>query len=194
MRSIVLCIAMAISPIFAQAPLHPGTRRASHETTANGRHDFDFLFGRWEIHNRRLRHPLTGSNEWYEFESTSSERPLLDGQGSLEQYDAVRTPPGPIHAIAVRLYNAKSRQWCIYWSTEGSGAFGIPTCGSFKNGVGSFLDHEKYNGRKILVRFTWTHSGRSSCRFEQAFSSDNGAPWETNWIMDFRRSATTPPS
>ena len=30
-------------------------------------HDFDFLFGQ-HVHNRRLRNPLAGSNEWYEFD------------------------------------------------------------------------------------------------------------------------------
>jgi hypothetical protein len=28
-----------------------------------------------------------------------------------------------------------------------------------KDGVGLFFDREEYNGRTILVRFTWTHSG-----------------------------------
>jgi hypothetical protein len=42
----------------------------------DGRHDFDFLHGSWRIHNRRLRQPLTGSTEWYEFEGSSIERPL----------------------------------------------------------------------------------------------------------------------
>lgn len=33
--------------------------------------DFDFYIGTWAIHNRRLRKPLAGSTEWYEFEATS---------------------------------------------------------------------------------------------------------------------------
>jgi NIPSNAP len=157
------------------------------QATAGGSHGFDFLFGRWKIHNRRLRYPLTGSNDWYEFESTSTESPLLGGHGNLEQYDAPVTPAGPIHAVAVRLYNAKTDQWSIYWSTRDSGAFGVPTVGSIKDGVGMFFDHEDYNGRTILVRFIWTHSGRSSCRWEQAFSPDDGKTWEVNWTMDFSR-------
>ena len=160
---------------------------AGSEPAAQGSHAFDFLLGQWKIHNRRLRHPLTGSSDWYEFKSTSTESSLLGGQGNLEQYDTPETTAGPIHAVAVRLYNAERDQWSIYWSTVGSGAFGVPTVGGFKDDVGLFFDHEEFNGRKILVRFAWTHSGRSSCRWEQAFSPDEGETWEVNWIMDFSR-------
>jgi hypothetical protein len=111
----------------------------------------------------------------------------LGGQGNLEQYDAPETPAGPIHAVAVRLCNTESHQWSIYWSTAGSGAFLVPTVGSFKEDVGLFFAREEHNGRTILVRFTWTHSGRSSCRWEQSFSSDDGKTWEANWVMDFSR-------
>jgi hypothetical protein len=149
------------------------------------RHDFDFLFGEWKVRNRRLRHPLTGSNEWHEFDSTCSERPILGGAANLEQYDAPDTPTGPIHAIAVRLFDAKWQQWSIYWSTVGTGSFLAPTVGSFENGVGTFYSREEYNGRVIVVRFTWTHNGDSRCRWEQAFSPDDRASWETNWTMEF---------
>ena len=54
----------------------------------DGAHDFDFLHGEWRIHNRRLREPLTGTEEWYEFNGRSVERPFWDGQGNLEEYEA----------------------------------------------------------------------------------------------------------
>ncbi len=159
----------------------------SSAAVADGRHDFDFLFGHWKIRNRRLRHPLTGSREWYEFDSTSSESPLLGGLANLEQYDAPETPTGPIHAVAMRLYDTKAGNWSIYWSTAGGGVFGVPTVGAFKDGAGLFFDREEYNGRSIQVRFTWKHDGPSSCRWEQAFSPDDGRSWEVNWIMNFTR-------
>ena len=153
----------------------------------DARHDFDFLFGAWRVHNRRLRDPLSGSDEWYEFEATSTERPLLDGLANLEQFDAPDTPNGPLHAIAVRLFDVTSCQWSIYWAKSGDGSFGLPMVGWFKDGVGLFFDREEYQGRQIDVRFTWTHQGTSTCRFEQAFSLDEGTTWEPNWIMDFSR-------
>lgn len=159
----------------------------SSEAVIDGRHDFDFLFGHWKIRNRRLRHPLNGSSDWYEFDSTSSETPVLGGLGNLEQYDAPETAIGPIHAVALRLYDGNSHRWSIYWSTAGSGVFGVPTVGVFQDGVGSFFNREEYDGRPILLRFTWKQNGLSSCRWEQAFSEDEGKTWEMNWIMEFTR-------
>ena len=44
-------------------------------------------------------------------------------------------------------------------------------------------------GKPIRVRFTWSNTNSATPRWEQAFSSDGGKTWETNWIMDFRRPA-----
>ena len=50
---------------------------------ADGRRDFDFLFGRWRIANRKQANPLaTRGTEWLEFE----------GLGNIETYSA---PPSP---------------------------------------------------------------------------------------------------
>jgi hypothetical protein len=113
--------------------------------------------------------------------------PLLSGLANLEQYDAPEADGRSIHAVAIRLYDVTSHQWNIYWSTAGNGAFGIPTTGSFRSGIGHFYDNEEYQGRPIVVRFTWTHRDHEHCRWEQAFSDDDERTWETNWIMDFTR-------
>jgi hypothetical protein len=57
-----------------------------------------------------------------------------------------------------------------------------PAIGRFKNGRGEFFNHETLNGRAILVRFVISDITPTSCRFEQAFSDDEGKTWETNWI------------
>jgi len=41
------------------------------------------------------------------------------------------------------------------------------------------------NGRPIAIRFTWRPAVNP--RWEQAFSADGGATWETNWEMEFVR-------
>ena len=40
----------------------------------SGVHDFDFLFGDWQVHHRRLKERLAGSTEWIEFDGTQSTR------------------------------------------------------------------------------------------------------------------------
>ena len=155
--------------------------------THDGTHDFDFLHGAWRIRNRKLRAPLAGSSDWYEFEGRAVERPLWDGQGNLEEYEA--TLPDGVHlrGLALRLYNPVAKQWTINWSSSTTGTLDPPMTGVFSDGVGSFYSHEDYKGRPIVVRFLWTSSGRDAARWEQAFSADDGASWETNWVMDFTR-------
>jgi len=36
----------------------------------DGQHDFDFNFGGWNTHIRRLQHPLSGSSDWTELNGT----------------------------------------------------------------------------------------------------------------------------
>jgi hypothetical protein len=154
---------------------------------ADGRHDFDFLFGQWNVRNQRLRHPLSGSTEWYEFSSTVTEMPLLGGLANLEQYDALEAGDRSIHAVAMRLYDVASHRWSIYWGTAGQGAFETPVIGRFEDGVGSFYNREQFEGRDVVVRFTWSQIDANHCRWEQAFSADDGRSWEVNWTMDFTR-------
>ena len=42
----------------------------------DGQHDFNFEFGTWKTHLRRLQHPLTGSNTWIEYDGTTVVRKL----------------------------------------------------------------------------------------------------------------------
>lgn len=157
------------------------------EPLPDGRHAFDFLHGTWRIHNRRLREPLSGSADWYEFGGRSTERPVLGGQGNVEEYDATLPDGTAIRAVALRLYQPATRRWTIHWSNAAAGTLDAPMAGAFRDGVGEFYSHEDYRGRMILVRFRWTHGGPDAARWEQAFSADAGATWETNWVMDFAR-------
>ena len=62
-----------------------------------------------------------------------------------------------------------------------------PVKGGFAKGIGTFLGDDQFERRAIRVRFVWSRIERDSARWEQAFSLDGGASWETNWIMDFAR-------
>ena len=58
--------------------------------------------------------------------------------------------------------------------------------GRFENGVGKFYVEDNFKGKPIRVRYLWTKTSGIP-HWEQAFSIDGGATWETNWVMDFRR-------
>jgi hypothetical protein len=144
-------------------------------------HDFDFEFGTWKTHLSRLLHPLTGSKTWVDYDGTTAVRKVWSGRSNLVELDADGLQ-GHFEGLNLRLYNPQSHQWSLNFASSRDGTFGPPTIGEFKNGRGEFYDQEVFNGRAIFVRFVITDITPSSCRFEQAFSTDGGRTWEVNWI------------
>ena len=57
----------------------------------------------------------------------------------------------------------------------------------FENGIGTFYADGILNGTPTRTRYTWSKITTTSAHWEQAFSSDSGKTWETNWYMDFTR-------
>jgi hypothetical protein len=158
------------------------------EDSVMGRHDFDFLFGCWQVHHRRLKDRLAGCQEWVEFEGTSFSHQVLGGQGNMD--DNVLDMPGdPYRAITLRAFDPRTARWSIWWldSRVSGGSLEPAVRGEFKNGIGEFFADDTLNRRAIRVRFIWSHITPSSCRWEQAFSADRGKTWEINWIMEFTR-------
>ena len=147
-------------------------------------HDFDFLFGRWAVHNRRLRRRLAGSSEWEEFAAEHVARPLLDGMGNEDEF---RTDhDGGMIGMSFRFFDPKTRLWSIYWAdSRRCGRLDPPVVGSFADGIGMFEGIDTLEGKPIRVRFVWSQVETAEPRWEQAFSADGGQTWETNWIMEF---------
>ena len=67
-------------------------------------HDFDFYMGTWRVHHRRLKERLVGSDEWQEFEGTSTAWPLLDGAGNVDD-NVLELPDGPYRAVSLRSFD-----------------------------------------------------------------------------------------
>lgn len=161
----------------------------------DGLHDFDFLMRSWNVHLRKLVHPLTGSTEWIEYEGTSVMTKIWDGRANMEEFKvasiardakvalAVKRPS--IDAQTVRLYDPESGLWSIWLADAAHGKLGgPPTVGAFHDGRGEFFDAEDIGGRTILVRYVWTQPTPTTARMEQSFSPDWGKSWEVNWICD----------
>jgi hypothetical protein len=154
---------------------------AEQVSVRDGQHDFDFEFGTWKTHLRRLLHPLSGSTTWTEYDGTTVVRKVWDGRANLAEVK-MDGPAGHFEGLSLRLYNPESHQWSLNFSNSRAGTLSQPTIGSFKNGRGEFFDQETFNNRSILVRFVISDITSDSCRFEQAFSEDGGKSWEVNWI------------
>jgi hypothetical protein len=152
----------------------------------DGQHDFDFEFGSWKTHIRRLLHPLSGSDTWVDLNGTSVVRKVWDGRANLGELQ-VDSPTTHIEGLSLRVYNPDSRQWSIYWANSNDGRLGTPMVGQFTNGRGEFFDQEVFQGRAIYVRFIFSDIVPDSFRLEQSFSDDGGKTWEPNWIATFAR-------
>ncbi len=149
--------------------------------------DFDFEFGQWRVRHRRLRDRLVGCDDWENFTGTSETRPVLGGNGNVED-NLLDFPSGPYRAIALRAFDVAKQTWAIWWlSANEPHHLDVPVIGAFDNGVGSFFAEETLGGKPIIVRFLWLGTDTVSPRWEQAMSDDGGATWETNWTMDFER-------
>jgi hypothetical protein len=166
----------------------PGTAPAPEigPSETSSEKDFDFLHGVWKIQNRKLKSRLTGSDEWLEFESTCECRPILHGFGNIDKFTA-DLENGPFEAVALRLFNPKTRLWSIYWADSNAVVLDVPQVGSFDGDTGEFLARDTWNGTPVIVKFHWDKSDRQNPKWSQAFSPDEGTTWEWNWYMTLTR-------
>lgn len=150
-------------------------------------HDFDFLHGSWNIVHRRLKLRLEESSEWEEFPARGTCFSTLGGLGNVD--DNIPDWPGHEGFIgqSFRFFEVKKLVWSIYWADSTTGVLGRPVFGSFRNGVGEFHGDDEHEGTPVRVRFRWRAITESSAHWDQAFSIDDGATWETNWAMAFTR-------
>lgn len=158
---------------------------AAQPTPGTG--DFEFLTGSWDVRHRRLRAPLTGSDDWYEFGASSECWPLFDGAANVDQ---IRVPERGFTGLSLRLLDTARGEWTIYWANSRTGLLQPPVAGRFSGGVGLFYGDDVHDGQDVRVRYTWSDVTPVSARWEQAFSADGERTWEVNWIMEFSRRPT----
>lgn len=184
---------LSIAAVLAVGDVHARTPPPEQPVIAplrDGQHDFDWEFGIWKTHLKRLLHPLTGSSEWASYDGTTIVTRIWGGRANLVQLD-VNSPRGALHGLSLRLYNPQSHQWSANFSNAAAGTMSAPTTGEFRNGVGEFYDQEQFGERFVLVRFVISHVTRTSAHFEQSFSADGGRTWELNWVADDTRVGPT---
>ncbi len=184
---VVAAATLFVSPslLSAQTAAAPAAKPPAHD----GQRDFDFLIGTWKTHLKRLVNPLTGSTTWIEFEGTQTTEKSWGGRAIIDEF-SVQDPKtnSKVEGLTVRLYNAASGQWSIFWANAKNGTFSLPaTVGKFTNGRGEFYDHEEFQGRWIFVRYVWSDITPTSAKFVQSFSEDGGKTWEDNWISTIER-------
>ena len=78
--------------------------------------------------------------------------------------------------------------WKIYWVDSDTGSLCPPVVGGFDGAIGTFFGNDQQESVPLRVRVRWNRADPDVPVWEQAFSADDGATWELNWVMEFRRS------
>lgn len=91
LSSVALLVVCALSgPTGRAYPLTPQTDTAPQRSTQmrDGQHDFDFNFGVWHTHIKRVLDPLSGSPNSIELNGTVTVRRIWNGRAQLEEIEA----------------------------------------------------------------------------------------------------------
>ena len=152
-------------------------------------HDFDFIFGRWSVHNRKLVDTTDPTcTEWVEFDAVSTVAPILEGIGHTDEMVVPAPVDGgpPFVGFTLRLFDPTDETWRIWWSsTRVPGVLDTPQVGRFEGSHGTFDAVDTIGGRPAVVRFEWLADQPGGPLWQQSFSYDDGATWGLNWQMQF---------
>ncbi len=156
-------------------------------SATSSENDFDFLQGKWKVHNRKLKSRLSNNNEWIEFEAELHMKKTLNGFGNIENFYS-NDNENPFEGIAIRLFNKETKLWKIYWiDSNGLTMDEKPVTGSFENKLGRFYTNDIFNEKEIVVVYQWDATNPDHPNWSQAFSPDNGKTWEWNWKMELTK-------
>ena len=155
----------------------------AHPTGKAG--DFDFLSGNWKIQNRQLK--SSNPDVWDSFEGEATCWSILNGMASIEE---LRIPARNFSGMGLRLLDKDKQLWSDFWVNAKSGTLLAPGVeGYFQEGRGVFVSKDMDGEQAIQVRGTWDNISLTTCRWEQATSRDGGKSWQTDWLMDWVRTA-----
>ena len=152
----------------------------------DGRHDFDFNFGVWKTHIKRIPNPWSGSSDSIELNGTVTVRKVWNGRAQLEEIEA-DGPNGHWEGLTLFLYNPLAHQWSQTFASVKTGVLTPPLIGAFKDGRGELFSQDTVDGRSILVRGVWSEITPNSHHFEESFSDDGGKTWATAFIASLTR-------
>ncbi len=184
----MLVLSGAIGCLSAAVPAGATGEGAQANQTAarDGAHDFDFHFGVWRTHIRRILDPLSGSAKSMELNGTVSVRKVWDGRAQLEEIEA-EGPNGHWEGLTLFLYNPTAHQWSQTFVDSKSGVLAPPMIGAFKDGRGELLSQDTFRDRSILVRGVWSDIKPDSYHYEESYSDDGGKTWAPAFIANLTR-------
>lgn len=180
--AIVLVLALQLSAQKSSASPGPEATPLVPPTTRDGSRDFDFMLGTWSVHTRILRKLFVNGHDWKDCYVRLTTKPFGNNAGNVEVGPIRCAGAQPVNTITIRLYNASTHQWSIYWASDTASLIGPPQVGHFgSDGVGIFDAYYTYRGIPVISRYRWNILPGNHPHFEQLYSKDNGKTWELNW-------------
>jgi len=170
-------------PMMVNAKITPTGELEITPSKTSSKNDFDYLAGKWTMHNKRLKTRLNNCTEWVEYESTDENSgPILNGIGNTDIFKtAYNQVNGALYeGLTLRLFNPETKLWSLYWADSNVGAMDPPVVGSFEGNIGRFYCKDTFNGKPVIVMFKWDKTDKDNPVWSQAFSPDNGLTWEMN--------------
>lgn len=177
----------AAAATFSAAPAANGATAAGSVKGGGKPGDWDWLVGKWKVRHRKLRDRLVGSKDWFEFDGTCVNWPLLGNAANVDD-NIFYTPEETYRGVGLRALDPETGLWAIWWlDSRAPGRIDVPVRGGFRDGVGEFLADDEWKGTPVTVRFRWSEITANTARWDQAYSTDGGKTWEFNWLMQFTR-------
>jgi hypothetical protein len=179
--TVIAYLGLTVSIRAADAPV-PAPVAAERD----GQHDFDFNFGTWRTHIKRIGNPFSPSSAPMALEGTVTVRKVWGGRAQLEEIEA-DGPKGHFEGLTLFLYNPESHQWSQTFASSKEGSLTPPLIGSFKGGRGELLAQDTLDNRSVLVRAVWSDIKPDSHHMEESYSNDGGKSWRPAFIADLTR-------
>jgi len=185
-KSIAISILAASAGIWAAPVDALGEAAQPLQAVQDGQHDFDFNFGTWKTHIKRVLDPFSKSSKSIELNGTVTVRKVWDGRAQLEEIET-DGPNGHWQGLTLFLYNPAAHQWSQSFVNSQSGVLAQPLIGSFKNGRGELFASDTVKGRSILVRGVWSDITPDSHHYEESYSNDGGRTWVPAFMASLTR-------
>jgi hypothetical protein len=177
---------MKFANLIAIAILAGIAATARADGPSDGQHDFDFNFGTWKTHIKRIQDPFSGAGQYIELNGTVTVRKVWEGRAQLEEIEA-DGPNGHWEGMTLFLYNPEAHQWSQSFAGSKTGVLNPPLIGAFKDGRGELFASDTFKDRSILVRGVWSQIKPDSHHFEESYSNDGGKTWAPAFIAELTR-------
>jgi hypothetical protein len=189
-RVLLIFLAALLCPVSAIYAAATETRSPvpaqAVSASQDGSHDFDFNFGVWHTHIRRILDPFDPSSHSMELDGTVTVRKIWKGKAQLEEIEA-DGPNGRWEGATLFLYNPEAHQWSQTFVDSKAGVLNSPTIGSFKSGRGELVSQDTFQNKTILVKGVWSDITPDSHRYEELYSNDGGRTWLPAFIAQLTR-------